>query len=326
MFYSTSEYAGEGDSSLKEAVDVVIDILTVPIPPILIIFGLLGNLFSFLLMNRQKYQKSTTCFYMRCMAGSDCLYIYGRMFLRQIIVMAPHHFESMDVKVPFCLNFNVSFMIGLVLSPMILVVMAFDRFLAVTWPLKAAMICTMRRARITVLVLILFSLTFSLMTLGRTYQEKYNFWLCPLNFEEPIDEIYSTIQATITAFFPMAALAIFNLGILIAVYRSKRNTKLTKTSSGPKGKESLSITLATVIVTCAFIVLQTPHKANVLFWTVFQGEVTADVRQWQRLMNNAVLLTENLNYCINSYLYILASKRLRNEMVNIICPRSIRQK
>jgi hypothetical protein len=307
---------GSGESSLKEAFDIAIFVVTVPFPQALIVIGLLGNLISFLLMSQKKYQKSTTCYYMKCMAGSDCLYIYGRMFLRQLLVMVPHLFEGMEAKYRFCLYYEVKVTVGLVLSPPILVVMAFDRFLALTWPLKAATICTMRRSKIIMLVLLLFSIAFSLSTLGRTYQEKYHFWLCPFQFDEPFDELYLTSLGTITAFFPMAALAIFNLGILVAVYRSKQNAELERSTSS---KDSSSITLATVIVTCAFIVLQTPHKANTIFWTLFRGEATKDVQQWQRLMNNVVILSENMNYCINAYLYVIACKRLRREAVHIIC-------
>jgi hypothetical protein len=55
------------------------------------IVGLVGNFFNYLLVSQKKYEKSTTCFYMCCMAVFDC---YGRMFLRYPSVMAPHLLEN----------------------------------------------------------------------------------------------------------------------------------------------------------------------------------------------------------------------------------------
>jgi hypothetical protein len=58
------------DASLKNGVDIAVYIMSVPIPPILVIVGLFGNSMSFILMNQKKYEKSTACFYMRVLAFS----------------------------------------------------------------------------------------------------------------------------------------------------------------------------------------------------------------------------------------------------------------
>jgi hypothetical protein len=169
--YTWTEYTEE--NFVKHTVDIAILFMTVPLPPILAMAGLFGNFLSFLLMSQKKYDKSTTCFYMRCLAAADCLYIYGRMVLRYLLVIAPSLFANTQVKKPYCLYYHASFLMGVLVSPWILVVMAFDRFLAITWPLKAPIICTMRRAKITTVLVFLMGLGCSLTNIMRTRQMKY---------------------------------------------------------------------------------------------------------------------------------------------------------
>jgi hypothetical protein len=291
--------------------------MTVPIPPILIVLGLVGNILSFLLMSQKKYKKSTTCFYMRCMAIFDSIYIFGRMFLRYLLVMAPQLFRNREVKKAYCLFYFVALVMGMVLSPLILVVMSFDRFLALTWPLKAATICTIRRARITASVIFLFGICIGLVNLARNFQEKFKYWLCPYHFNEPWDNIFEVNFAVFAAYIPIIFLVFFNTGVLLAVYRSKRNKELNRTSSCSNDS---SITLATILVTSAFIGLQMTGKVDSVFWSVFKGEVTKDVQQLQRLFLNISVLFEYTNYCLNSFLYTLACKRLRRELINTMLP------
>jgi hypothetical protein len=303
------------DSLLKYRIDIAVFIMTIPVPPILAIVGLVGNVFSYLLMKQKKYDKSTTCFYMRCMAAFDSLYIYGRMFLRYLLVMAPYLFESARVKEPFCKYYLVSLVLGSFLSPWLLVVMTFDRFLAITWPLKAAILCTMRRAKLTALVLFVIGMSFSLLRLATKWQARYRYWLCPYHFDTPMDDIYATVEGVLLTILPLAAVSIFNVGILVGVYRSKRNQALRKSASS--SKES-SITRATLLATSVFIASQIPDKINDFIWTELQGDVTPNVEQWQWLALNIVILTQSMNFCLNSYLYILPCKRLRMEMFGII--------
>ncbi|XP_064652514.1 G-protein coupled receptor 183-A-like [Lineus longissimus] len=317
LIVTTNDFEADaaGISSLKHAIDMAIFIMTVPTPPVLCIVGLLGNFLSFILMRQQKYEKSTACFYMRCLAVFDCFYIYGRMVLRYLLSMAPHLFVSMHVKQPFCLYYFVSFRMGVFLSPWMLVAMALDRFLAVNWPLKAVRFLTMGRAKITVVIVSGCGAGFGLAQLTRTWQEKYSHWLCPYEYDPPMDLIYSYIGGVVETFLPIFFISFFNIGILLALHRSSQNKMLQKPE---RSSRESSINLATFLVTSSFIVFRIPAKVNDFFWEYWQGEVTPDIVQWKRFSLNVGVLSENMIYCLNTYLYVLACKRLRQEMFEII--------
>jgi growth hormone secretagogue receptor len=241
------------DSSLAYVVKIIIYFVTVPIPPILIVAGLIGNFLSFHLMNQKKYQASTTCFYMRVMAVSDSLYIFGRMFQRYLLVMAPHLFKRKEINMPFCLYYKTSLEVGAHVSPWVLVVMNFDRFLALTWPLQAAIICTMRRARITVGCIYALGLGFAATQLFTTFQEQYKHWLCPYALPEHWVEIQGMAEAVYMAVLPIVSLVAFNIGIMVAVQRSKRDKTLKRSEISSRDS---SITVATIALTITFVVFQ----------------------------------------------------------------------
>jgi hypothetical protein len=114
------------------------------------------------------------------------------------------------------------------------------------------------------------------------------------------------------------SLTIFNIGIILSVYKSKRNKALNKSTVS---QDDSSIFLATILVTSAFIVFQLPDKICDLFWSNWKGDVTKTVQEWQRLTIHLTALTENMNYCLNSYIYVLACGRLRKEMFAVVYSR-----
>jgi hypothetical protein len=324
MLLSTQHYDVNDYLYLQNAVDMVIYIVTVPIPPLLIVAGIVGNFYSFRLMNQKKYEKSTTCFYMRCMAVYDSLYIYGRMFLRYLLVVAPHLFRSDAVNKPFCLYYTASHVFGAYLSPWILVVMAVDRFIALTWPLKASTLCTMRRAKTTAVIIFILGAIVGGGQAMRTYKDTHKHWLCPYPFDKPWDDIFAAIEIVYITLLPIIFLVILNFGILFAVQRSRLNKSLNKTESASSDS---SITIATIMVTSAFLFFQIfSDKMNNFFWSNWDGNISTSVRMLlKRLMVNVGILSENMNYCFNAYIYVLSCKRLRKEMFDIIFPNRVRK-
>ena len=299
-------------SSMKFWVDIAIYVINSILPPVIGILGLFGNVLSFLLMNQKKYEKSTTCFYMRAMAIFDSLYIYSRILLRYLLVMCPYLFTDLSVKEPYCLYYFASLTLCKLVSPWILIAMALDRFIALTWPLKAAIICTMKRARITTLIIFLWSVGHGCIQLKGTYQERFKFWLCPYDFDDSAVLLYALV---VEFFIPFLTLVIFNIGLLVAVHRSNRDISRSKATGSA---QEASITRSAVIVISAFIAFQIPMRAVDFYWEGWKGVVTDDIQQLQRLSKNMGIIGENLNYCSNSFLYIFTCRRLRDEMFSMI--------
>ncbi|XP_064642844.1 somatostatin receptor type 4-like [Lineus longissimus] len=319
---SITAHPSESGSALADGLETASHILIIVIPPPFVIIGLIGNLLSFTLMNQTKYQKSTSCYFMRCLALFDTLYIFGRMSLRYLLAVAPKVFLSESAKRPFCLFYFSVFECSKFIPPFILTAMTMDRFVAVTWPLKAAAVCTMGRARLSVVGISLVGAAVGLSQLLRKEQEEFKSWLCPYHFEVGID-VFTHAHAAISGYIPIACLVLFNAGISFSVLRSRQKSKRLFNSGRSNSSES-SITKVSVSVTSFFILTSLPIR----FMTIFvdnglilrngPGLSPIEMIQIKSFSNNLAITIENLNYCFNFYLYCLTSARFRKELLKIM--------
>jgi hypothetical protein len=286
---------------------------------------LIGNLLSFFLMNQSKYRHSTTCFYMRCLAIFDSLYITSRMVLRYPLSAAPGIFQQRELKKYYCLIYFSFSYYSLVHSPLILTVMALDRFIALQWPLKAAVMCTMRRARRSVFGVTSFGVVIGGLQFLRTYQRDLESWYCPYHFEIA-GGIFDQTFAVIYTYFPMVCIIICNAGVIQAVYRSRQEHGRLSVSQAhrPSSTAEGSITRTTILVTCLFIVSNIPMRLEDSFWSFLNHDAySIEMLQAQILtFVNFAILSENLNYCLNFYLYGLSCRRFRRELLLIVTCRS----
>ncbi|XP_064626851.1 G-protein coupled receptor 183-A-like [Lineus longissimus] len=288
------------------------------LPPILVVVGMLGNILSFLLMNQSKYSKSTTCFYMRCLAISDSAYIFGRMIQRYLLVVASNILLEPSIKTYFCLFYFAMFHFGLILSPLLLTVMAIDRFVALTWPLKAATVCTMRRSKQLVFVIISLGTVLGCAQLFRSYHEDLRSWYCTYHFIGHL--VFDQVFNAIIIYIPFVCLLICNIGIIRAIFISARDTSLSRRKR-PSSIET-SITNTTLMVTCIFIISIIPNRFEQLFWLYLNYDPSSElIFHIQVLTANFAIFMESLNYCLNFYMYVLSCKRFRKELLIIITGR-----
>ncbi|XP_064626313.1 P2Y purinoceptor 12-like [Lineus longissimus] len=314
---STTTSRREETSTLFSVFTVVNFIIVIIIPPVLAVVGGIGNFLSFLLMNQPKYSKSTTCFYMRCLAKFDSVYIFGRMILRYLLVVASNILLEQAVETYFCLFYLSVFYFGCVLSPLLLTIMAIDRFVALTWPLKAANVCTMRRSKQLVFGTTSLGAVLGLIQLLRSHRPELISWYCPYHFKVAAG-VFDQVFNVVTAYIPIICLLFCNLGIIRAVYKSKRELSHLSNTKRSSSTEK-SITSTTVMVTCIFIISKIPMLFEDSFWSYNSFDPTSKLIVHLKILSiNFAILMESLNYCLNFYMYGLSCKRFRKELLIII--------
>jgi hypothetical protein len=237
--------------------------------------------------------------------------------LRNVLAIGPSVFLAPHVRRPFCLFYNATSYFALSLSPWILVVMALDRFVALTWPLKAANICTMRRAKATATCIITVGVFFGGLQVLRKEQLKYKSWFCPTHFDTPMDERFDTIYGVQFFYIPVILMVIFNFGIALAVNRSMTKSKYLSSTQTHSGIER-TITITTMLVTSAFVLFYLPKRIHLTVWGMWRGTLTDDIITLQRFTLNLGITMENVNYSLNSYLYCMTCKRFRKELKEIL--------
>jgi hypothetical protein len=201
--------------------------------------------------------------------------------------------------------------------------MAFDRFVALTWPLKTAAICTMTNAKRSVAFIVTVGLVYGGVQVVRTNQMRNKTGFCPFRFEAPNDVIFDTIYAVNYTLIPVLSMLIFNVGIIVAIRRSSKEVNQSTNKRATSIERSIALT--TVVMVTVFIVFNVPNKVENILRAVWNVRVTPTVILWRKVSLNGGMLLENLNYCLNSYFYVLASKRFRSEMAQIIRTCSLRK-
>jgi hypothetical protein len=322
---NTTERTGRTSSEFLEAgMDYRLDILKLFIflfeyilPPIVATMGVIGNVLSYFLMSKQKYGSSTTCFYMRCLAVGDSLYIIDRIVLRYLLIIFPAILEDLKVKRSYCLTYLSGYFFVAPLSPCILVGMTVDRVIALTWPLKARTLSTLKRARISFAIMVTFSATWCSVNVLRREQKKYKMWLCPYHFDENIDFIYDMSATVIFIYIPMVLLTFLNFRIIWTIFHQKR-ARVSLTKSRVSSAQERSITKMTLLVTFGYVGFCLPIRIHMAFWQHWTGEATLYYLYMQRLFLDVTIFFDNLNYALNSYMYSLGCRRFRQELKDML--------
>jgi hypothetical protein len=289
--------------------------------PFIIVSGLVGNYLSLVLMKNPKYKNSTTCFYMRCLAFGDCLFvlfgmvIYSQYFTKDIILKSGYRRE-------YCYFSLTIREFGSFPSPWILVVMALDRFTAVMWPLKAKSLCTLKRARMLVAIIFLINTTFAVLINFNNMVDESNASMCPYIWskERPLLAAYIYKK-----YLPIACLFILNSGIIVVVQKGRQQREaMAPTSTNKNSETESSITKMMILVCLTFFVCSSPLTFQTLYRRHYMThKLTAMARLVSQFMYSITSALNQANYAINFYIYIIGCKRFRLELKEYIISRCI---
>jgi hypothetical protein len=298
----------------------ILYVVDIYLPPIIISIGLIGNLLSWVLMSQHHYSQSTNCLYMRFLAVSDSLYLLTQTLQRWLmVIIADLLLKPPTVHQTFCRQYYFFHGFSVTVSSYLLVVMSFNRLLALMFPLKVKTWCTMSRARISILAAVCMALTIHLSSFWRIKHRKYATWLCPFHFE--YDVLYQTVYAAMCVYIPATFLFLINIAIIITVKRSNDKRKILG-CKGDKEKDQ-TITKTLIIVSFAYLCCLIPQRIHIIFFT--DWEPTHDIAFWKmfdRLTLDIVLTMEYLNFALNAFLYIFVCSRFRKELRGILCRQS----
>ncbi|CAF0924928.1 unnamed protein product [Rotaria sordida] len=119
--------------------------------PILIIFGSICNIMTFIVMRRRRMRVSSTCFYMAALAVTDTLVLWTGCLNQWFYII---HVPTVVAKSNFtCKLLPFLFVFFADASVWIIVCMSFERYFAVSRPLRASQMCTTKRAKWVLLIM-----------------------------------------------------------------------------------------------------------------------------------------------------------------------------
>jgi hypothetical protein len=303
------------------------------LPPLVIIVGLIGNLFAFLVLRQPQYAKQTTCFYMKALSVFDSSSLLSHVTIRTIINYHPKLMLGTEAGPIVCPILAVVARVYL-LSNWTIAAMTCDRFLAIRFPLQAASWCTMKRCKITVsgiiIVYVCISVANTLRTSnpdGLTVSEicRFDTERFPAGFQG----IYTVMVTSVAFTAPFLTTFIFNISIIITLIQERIKTEKENLGSnrGKLSKKDGHITILLFMVTLVFFVTNIPWTLDQWLWRYLLRDnmVTARQTRIRKVAYESTVFILFINSSVNFYFYCLGCRKFRNDMRRIFLTASKKQ-
>ena len=274
--------------------------------------GFIGNPLSFV-VSRQRMGTSSPHFYMTVLAFWDFSFIIFKTIYNYKTNLG---IRMGDVT---CKLFHFLFPYTSHCAVWTLVAMTFERFIAIWFPWKMTSQFAVTRAKITVIIisLTLFGLNMHVMW---TYRAEYrnNSVRCRMNTD--IRLIWDWVDHVLYSFGPFLGIIILNVMIIIGLRNKEK--KLGSLRKGPRDtghvKTQRQITVMLLSVAMAFAILTGPKCIFGLinkYWD--RSEFTTKDKAVWFLVFIIFDSLEDLQHCINFYLYFLTGRNFRKELMEL---------
>ncbi len=302
-------------------------------PPILVILGTFGNIFSFIILKRKAMLKFSTYYYLMVLAVADTLVLF--IGLLRLWVGELTGYDLRDQGDWLCKLTNV---IGYTISDFsvwLIIAVTVERYIVVCYPLKAASFCSTPRARKVILALLffLFMLNLHFFWTVQVVYFKHKGEYIPRcaggpQHEELVEEIWPWVDAIIYSFLPFAMIMLLN-GLIIrqvvlahhsrCVLQPPNNVGYTQRRPSNEG----STRLTAMLLTISFAFLLTTLPMNIVniataFWNRKYLSDMALVSKF-KLARTITEMLMYINHSMNFFLYCAAGQKFRHQLVWMVC-------
>ena len=286
------------------------------LPIIIIIFGLIGNTITTFVLSMKRYTYVSTCFYMKTLALSDSILLI-LFFVRWL-----SQFQNVNINQDhFCITFFFAKRVTLGTSTWILMLMTLDKYLSSRFPLHAKRLCTIKRARVCLFIIILVYMVIHVPYFWR-YSNLHAITLsdkCPFNISGDFVRIFTVLRIVlIDSVLPWLLTSLFTILMSRELYlNSKASRKLrinVVNKNTPKKVKYMAI-----FDSWAFFFLTFPTSA--LDVTRLFTTVSSDKALY--ILYESFVYLLHLKSGIHFYLYIMVSKTFRNNVILLFSKKKI---
>lgn len=293
------------------------------LPPIFLVFGSAGNAFSFIIMRRKVLRVSSASFYLASLAIADTCVLYLSQIPAWVSTLTGTHVSNTgDFG---CKIFTFSLFTSGDVAVWILLVVTVDRFISVRLPLKAKQLCTPRRSRFAVGIIVLIAVLKNVhlfVTKGVQLHGKLHGQCSYSHDDYKVFEefVRPWIAFTLYAFIPISAMLVLNILIITGLHSARkkrenlRGTARMQVQQDNKNTRIMTAMLLTVSI--VFTVLVTPSIVVILVrahWVV-----TAHDEARNNLLRAITDVLVATNHSINFFLYCLSGKTFRNQFKQLL--------
>ena len=225
------------------------------------------------------------------------------------------------------LSMAILYMSGLC-NTLFILNMTFERFYSITKAHKAASFNTVKRAKITIVCIMLLSITFNCPHFFITSQRGMECIPFGKARSSIIGQFYHWFSMVLNFAVPFVLLLTMNSFIIHKIRNRSQVTNLRSESQGkgqsqgegqiPKLKSSeMQVYIILLLVTFGFLILTTPAYALFIYMMFYNYEKSAFSFAGFNLFYSVAQKTYYTNYAINFFFYVISGKKFRSDLINL---------
>ena len=305
------------------------------LPPLLVIIGTFGNIFSFIILRRRVMSKLSTYIYLAVLSLADTFVLYVGLMRMWVGELAG--FDLRDQHDWLCKITVMLLYISSDYSVWLIIAVTVERYIVVCHPLKASSLCNNSRAK-KVIFLILF-LTFAinvhfLWTIEIHYESLGNNQtkgkcLGTRDHEVLVDQIWPWVDAVLYSFLPFVVIMVLNILIIrqvLAAHRGREELQSGSSFGDParrdhsRGDPGTKLTVMLLTVSFTFLVTTLPVNISLII-TTLANTYSSDHHQMARftLARTVTEMLMYVNHSINFFLYCATGQKFRQQVMWIMC-------
>lgn len=307
-------------------------ILLLYIPPVLIILGTFGNVFSFLILKNRAMLKFSTYFYLMVMAVADTLVLYVgllRLWVGELTGLDIRDRTDWTCKLTNVIGYTVSdFSVWLIIAVTV------ERYMVVCHPFQASSVCSSARAhRIVAALLIIFTclnLHFCwTVHIAQFVRNGYSIPQCTALevHARLVLEAWPWVDTLVYSLLPFVLIVALNGMIIrqVLVARGRRTdlrnygNKYEQRRPSQEGSTRLTVMLMTI--SFAFLLTTLPMSVVNIASALCRGECSDDERRQSafRLARTVTELLMYANHSVNFFLYCATGQKFRHQLMWMVC-------
>lgn len=313
-------------------------ILLFYVPPVLIVLGTFGNLFSFIILKNRAMLKFSTYFYLMVMAVADTLVLYvGLMplWLGELTGLDIRDRTDWTCKLTNAVGYTVSdFSVWLIIAVTV------ERYLVVCHPFQANSVCSSTRAHRVVFSLLA---VFACLNLHFCWTVHIVYYVhngdripqCTAldRHARLVIDVWPWVDVIVYSLLPFVLIVALNGMIIrqVVVARGRRcdlrhncpvvasNNKYQQRRPSQEGSTRLTVMLMTI--SFAFLLTTLPMSVVNIASAFCRGECSDDERRqsYFRLARTVTELLMYANHSMNFFLYCATGQKFRHQLVWMVC-------
>lgn len=282
--------------------------------PCMVFIGVVCNSLIFVIMRRRRMSHLSTCYYMGILAIADTSVLLLGLSVMWLYLL--NRQWSLLLKSTYVCKFlALLFYTVSDVSVWLVCMMSADRCIAVTRPLHASSICTVRRARVCACILVLCILLINVQFLFTHHLSSENECTYHENYEFFSRHIWPWIDAAVYSVLPFILLLTMNLIIVHALFQARHSTTNLQIYQSQevrrKSKLSLSmsrkLTTMLLAVTFFFLLSSFPMVCLQIYINIHQKNSYHQVFT-QLYLKPLCETLQYSNHCVSESMHLLLAR------------------